>query len=179
MDGSYEGPWATYMKGEWWNKTAEYTIDLNNIGMSNVPTVDGKHMLYVPIKFTKGPQKGETTYFLVDSSQISSPSLDDWTNSAEFKIQRIYARGEWENVKTYEPKIFKNVKIVYPEYDKTGKLIKEAEILIDLTVGDNDDGIDNPISHSRDAGLAYLSTVYANLGYADLFNTIKYNRSLR
>ena len=174
MDGLYEGAWKTYMKGEWWNKTAEYTVNEDSIGMSNVPTVDGKHMLYVPITFTKGPEKGKTTYFLVDSAQLKSPSLDDWTNSAEFKVQRMYARGEWANVDEYKPEMFNNVTF---DYDKTNPA--NSKIYIDLTVGDDDDGIDNPIEHTKAEGLAYLANVYANLGYADLFDVIKYKRGLR
>tara|TARA_Y100000593_G_scaffold45959_1_gene87331 strand:+ start:11977 stop:14427 length:2451 start_codon:yes stop_codon:yes gene_type:complete len=165
MDGSFEGDWAVYMKGDWWNKTAEYTVDTENIGMSNVPSPDGKHMLYVPITFTAGPEKGKKTYFLVDAAQIDNKELDDWTSSAEYQVQRMYARGEWANVDTYNPEMFNNVRFDYTN----------NKIYIDLP----DDDTDKLIEHTKEEGLAVLANVYANLGYADLFNVIKAKRGRR
>jgi len=175
QNGSYEGDWATYMDQQSMWGDADYTINIEGIGLSNVPSVDGKQMLYVPIKFTSGKQEGKTTYFLVDSSQLQSDELDDWMNSAEFQVQKMYARGEWANVSDYAPEMFSNVEFQYAKYDKNGKQIQKEKIYIDLP----DDDTDELIEHDKAEGLAVLATVYANLGYADLFNEIKRKRGLR
>ena len=165
QDGSYDGDWATYMDKQTMWGDVDYTINVEGIGLSNVPSVDGKQMLYVPIQFTSGPKKGESTYFLVDATQLQSDELDDWVNSAEFQIQKMYARGEWANVNTYEPEMFDNVRFDYTN----------NKIYIDLP----DDDTDELIEHTKAEGLAVLANVYSNIGYADLFNEIKRKRGLR
>jgi len=139
--------------------SSEYEIDKKNVGMMNVPRADGELMIIVPITMQNGNQVNIT----MPARNIKSDEINDWTKSAEYKVQQIFNQGRWANLKVLEPiEYFEGVKFDYTDPTDEKVFIME----------DHDKDPSTPMKYqeySKEVGLDKLALVFANAKFADMF----------
>ena len=104
-------------------------------------------MVYVPIKITNSPKKGEEVEdlkgkvfnYLVPASYFTLPALSEYINSPEMEVNTQWNKGVSSRIDKWSPSQYSNVTFIY---DRSG--------------GGKDEVIIAGERHSKQKGLAIL-----------------------
>tara|TARA_R110000851_G_scaffold100889_4_gene216751 strand:+ start:2152 stop:4920 length:2769 start_codon:yes stop_codon:yes gene_type:complete len=127
--------------------TVEYDIIEEQMGVLNMQLGDEGAMVYVPIKITNSPKKGEEVEdlkgkvfnYLVPASYFTLPALSEYINSPEMEVNTQWNKGVSSRIDKWSPSQYSNVTFIY---DRSG--------------GGKDEVIIAGERHSKQKGLAIL-----------------------